>query len=229
MNGLLIVLSGMDGAGKSTHIGRLHDQLVGRGRRVKILWSRGGYTPGMNLLKSMLRLAGERAIPAAGPSRERTARFRRPWVRRTWLTLALCDLILLYGVGIRVWRWIGYDVLCDRYLQDTRLDFALNFPNERVATWWLWKLLCWTAPRPDAAFLLMVSVSQSQERSLRKQEPFPDSAATLQARWKAYRSWTDEWYVLDGSRPLAAIAREMDRQLSYLDKRQTAVPTGALR
>ncbi len=229
MNGRLIVFSGMDGAGKSTHIARLRDRLVDRGQRVKVLWSRGGYTPGMNRLKSLLRLAGERAIPAAGPSRERTARFQRSWVRRTWLALAVVDLLLLYGVGIRCWKWLGYHVLCDRYLEDTRLDFDLNFPQEHVADWWLWKLLCGLAPRPDASFLLMISVAQSQERSRQKKEPFPDSAETLQARWEAYASWTSDWYLLDGSRPLAAIAMEIDQQLSQRANQHTTKPAAALR
>lgn len=209
---MIIVFSGVDGAGKSTQIERLERALVAAGRRPRRLWSRGGYTPLFNGLKSLLRRTSRgTAVPAAGPSAERTARLQRPWVRRLWLTLAILDLIWLYGVRLRWWRRRGQTVLCDRYLADTALDFKLNFPDEEVARWPLWRALARLTPQPDAAFLLLLPVEESLRRSREKNEPFPDSPAVLSSRLAVYQEQAENgrWHVLDGRRSIDDIAAEV--------------------
>lgn len=212
MSGSIIVFSGMDGAGKSTQIDSLRDELFSAGRRPVTLWSRGGYTPGMNLVKSLMRRGSAgKVVPASGPSDSRTQAFQRPVVRRTWLSLALVDLILLYGVWLRLQTWMGRDVICDRYLEDTALDFQINFPQESVSDWWLWRLLRMFRPRPDFTFLLLISVDESQRRSKLKNEPFPDSADVLETRLAAYQAWKEQArstiHVIDGTRSIEDVAR----------------------
>ena len=68
MSGSLFVFSGLDGAGKSTQIDLLTARLRQDGTRSQVLWSRGGYTPGMLLLKRIARrLLGKSRVPAPGP------------------------------------------------------------------------------------------------------------------------------------------------------------------
>ncbi len=211
--GRLVVLSGMDGAGKSTQLNRLRLRLRAEGTRVMTIWSRGGYTPGMLALKSAVRsCSGRRWIPAAGPSADRAQAFQRPLVRRLWLTLAMLDLFLLYGVWIRLLRAFGWTVLCDRYLPDTALDFQLHFPQEPFHRWWLWRFLTWAAPRPDASFLLLISPAESQIRSRQKQEPFPDSFEALEQRHSTYQEWSksSSWHVIDARRSEQRVAEEID-------------------
>ena len=159
MSGAIVVFSGMDGAGKSTQIAALDRQLRQAGLRPLTLWSRGGYTPGMNWLKSLLRRVARGGMPATGPSRERSQAFARPAIRRTWLWLAIADLGLLYGLWLRWKKAVGHVVICDRYLPDTQVDFALNFPEENVHRWWIWRILCRVAPQPDVAFLMTIPVA----------------------------------------------------------------------
>jgi thymidylate kinase len=205
----LIVLSGVDGSGKSTQIQLLRTRLEQHGQRVKVVWARGGYTPGMNALKTALRrLTGARVIPHSGPGAARTAAFSRGRTRRWWLRLAILDLIVLYALTLRCRLATGCTVICDRYWPDTLLDFRLNFPQEDISRWWLWKLLTKLAVVPHAAFLLLVPVEESLRRSQQKNEPFPDPPQVLAQRLSAYRQMADapEWTVIDGCQPKQDIA-----------------------
>ena len=93
---------------------------------------------------------------------------------------------MLYGIYVRFLSVIGKVVICDRYVQDTYLDFKNNFPSCFKPNSILWKLLNYFIPEPNVSFLLFVPVKVSQERSLLKNEPFPDSEETLSFRLKHY-------------------------------------------
>ena len=56
MSNNLISISGIDGSGKSTQLNLLKKYYEKNGHKVIYLWSRGGSTPGINKLKSFLRL-----------------------------------------------------------------------------------------------------------------------------------------------------------------------------
>lgn len=210
--GRLIAFSGLDGAGKSTQINLLLADLRARGQRPVYCWSRGGYTPLFGTLKGFLRrLARGRIVPPTGPSERRSQALDRPGVRRLWLTLALLDLLWFYGVQMRCWLWRGRTVVADRYVWDTLIDFRLNFPQEAVEQWLLWRWLVKATPKPDAAFLLLIPVAESLRRSDRKGEPFRDPPAVLAERLAQYQALAQRgcWHLLDGSRPIADLAGEI--------------------
>lgn len=185
--GRLIAFSGIDGAGKSTQINLIIDKMNSQGVMPVYLWSRGGYTGPFNALKSLARkVLGKKAIPS-GRTEQRSQMFRKAWVRNVWLTLAIIDLIFVYGIYIRLLKLRGYFVIADRYLWDTWIDFTLNFPGVRIDQWALWKLLVRVAPVPDFSFVLLVPVEESLRRSKLKDEPFPDSEETLLKRHTLYR------------------------------------------
>jgi thymidylate kinase len=107
-------------------------------------------------------------------------------VRNLWLVLSILDLILVYGVYVRVSRVFGRIVIADRYLLDTWIDFKLGFPEVCTDQWLTWKILNKIAPRPDVTFLLLIPVEESLERSILKNEPFPDSEDVLKKRRDLY-------------------------------------------
>lgn len=195
-----IVFSGLDGAGKSTQINMLEEYLQKCGQESIYLWTRGGYTTGFNKLKSLLRKTAGGAIPEAGRSEAREKSLSRPAVRKIWLLIAMLDLMRVYGLQVRWWRLMGKTVICDRYLADTLIDFRLNFPEDNVENSVLWKMLKLVTPEPDVTFALLIPVEESLKRSTQKDEPFPDTPETLEARLRQYTAMADEeqWVVLDG-------------------------------
>jgi thymidylate kinase len=211
--GKLIAFSGIDGAGKSTQIGLLIDELKRRGEKPVYYWSRGGYTGPFLALKSGLRKILGKRLPSAGRSDSREKAFQGPFVLSLWLALAMADLILVYGVYIRFLSLTGKVVLADRYLWDTWVDFRLNFPESRFDQGLLWRVLCWVSPKPDRAFLFIVPVEEALRRSALKDEPFPDSAAVLSKRLELYTTALTEtiWHRIDGLQPVAAIQKEIQK------------------
>jgi len=208
---MLIAFSGTDGGGKTTQIELLVGRMRRTGNKVCMFWSRGGYTPGMVLLKDSMRRLWPGKVPAAGPSDSRTKAFQSPRMRRLWLTLAILDLFFWYNVWLRWKHLLGYSVVLDRYYGDTALDFVLNFPQETITEWWLWRVMVWLAPRPQAAFLLLVPVQESERRSKLKHEPFPDSSEVLQKRLDHYERLAVDgcWQCLDGCRSESELHRDI--------------------
>lgn len=206
---MLVVFSGIDGAGKTTQIGSLEEYLLSRKIRTYRAWARGGYTPIFEFLKRLLRRVAGRRLGSAGQSVQRERAMARPTIARLWLRVASLDLILFWGVYLRLLGLLGRTVICDRYIDDTRLDFRRNFPTVAFEEMWLWRLLERVVPTPDAAFLLWVPVEESLRRSKEKGEPFPDDEDTLTWRLEAYLDNSlyppDRYVRLDGRRAVSEL------------------------
>ena len=218
---LLIVFSGLDSAGKSTQIDLMMEYLREAGQQPIYLWTRGGYTPAFNALKTLVRrFSLGWAVPPPGHNPQRTQAFSKTRLKRMWLWLALLDLMWVYGMQVRWWMWHGKAVVCDRYLWDTLVDFRLNFLQEAVERWWLWKLLVRITPRPDAAFLLLVPVEESVRRSDLKGEPFRDSRAVLTRRLAHYQALAqaNHWQMLDGRCSIEDLAGQIQDIIKALDQ-----------
>lgn len=200
MRGKLIVFSGLDGAGKSTQIEFLIDYLRNRGQLPKCIWTRGGYTTLFNGLKNLLRKLMGGHIPPPGHSEKREQVMRSKRVQKFWLIIALLDLLRVYAFQIRFWLWSGKIIICDRYLADTFIDFKINFKNQAIERWFLYKLVLWASPRPDVSFLMLIPVEEAIKRSGRKDEPFPDSPEILNKRLSMYQELLNDenWNILNG-------------------------------
>jgi dTMP kinase len=183
---MIIVFSGTDGAGKSTQIKNLTDTFQAQGGSPLYLWSRGGYTPIFSAIKSLARKALNKKLPKQGNSNSRDKLLKKGSVSRLWLTIAIIDLIFLYGVYVRLQSLFGKTVICDRYIDDTAIDFKHNFTDSFNINSVLWRLLKLLTPRPHYSFLLYVPVNISQYRSTLKNEPFPDTKETLEFRLANY-------------------------------------------
>lgn len=204
MSSSFIALSGIDGAGKSTQLELIRSHLEDRGDSVIYLWTRGGNTPGTVAVKSLLRKLAGKKLPPSGHSNQRDDMLRKGWIQRLWLTLAILDLIRIYGICIRWWLFLGKSVVCDRYLWDSLIDFKVMFPDIDIERWLFWKLLAWCTPVPDRSVLLMIPIEVSEARCLQKYEPFPDTPERRKLRYHFYKiaSKFKYWDVIDSTRPV---------------------------
>ncbi len=235
--GALIALSGVDCAGKTTQRDLLVTELRSRGYAPVTIWTRAGYTPGLEAVKKALRAVSGRKKSARRGVSEKPSRYPRraadlghPIKRWLWLTAAMLDLLWVYGVRMRWMARTGV-VICDRYLLDCLVDFRVNFPADRVEERFLCRWLRGLGARPDAAFCLLVPAEQSMERSRGKSRFHWETLEILKERWREYQALSQELsvQVLDGGRPAEEIARSVLRDVAKclpdIEQRPSPVPS----
>ena len=89
----VIIFSGLDCSGKSTQIDFLKKEFSNRNQKNFVFWSRGGYTPGIEKFKSIIRFIFGGKLPKPGKTKKRDRAFSNQYIRRLWITLAMLDLI----------------------------------------------------------------------------------------------------------------------------------------
>jgi len=222
--GIVVALSGVDCAGKSTQRDSLMQALRSWGYAPTAIWTRAGYTPALKGVKrAWQRLRGKpaRRGVSAGVSEKpsgyprRAANLRNPLVRWLWLTSALLELLWVYGVRIRLWRAAGRVVVCDRYLLDCLVDFRVNFPTDRVEERWLCRLLRRISVRPDASFCMLIPAEQTMMRARGKSRFHWETLEVLRERRREYEGVSHELavQVLDGARSAGELALTVQRSV----------------
>jgi len=203
MGAKLITLSGIDGSGKSTQIILIEKYYKKINYQCTYLWTRGGSTPGIEAIKSLLRRVAGKKLPPSGHSAKRDRMFKKGWVQQTWIILSILDLLRIYSIKIRWELWRGRVVICDRYLWDTLIDFRIMFPHVKIESWILWRVLVWLSPKPHAEFLLMIPVELSEKRCSQKFDPFPDTKEHRDLRYRLYDEMSNtrnKWLVVDATK-----------------------------
>lgn len=209
----ILFFSGLDCSGKSTQIGILKNKFEKENRKILVFWSRGGYTPGFQKLKDIIRMFSGKTLPPSGNSPKRDKALSNPIIRRIWLSIAMIDLFYYYVFYLRVKHLMGYNVICDRHLLDTSIDFKLSYPQNNTDKWILWRLIELFAAKPDFHFVSTVPVKESVIRSKFKFEPFPDPPYVLAQRLELYTKNLEKnqsLIFIDGMRDLNEIAKEIN-------------------
>lgn len=220
---MLIAISGIDCAGKSTQIELLRRHFERRGRAVETLWHRPGYSPALDAARALIRRLRPAALPTAERPAERARAFARPGVAEAWVAAALADTLVCYAVRVRTLLARGRVVLCDRYLEDAALDFELRFPHLAAAARRGLRAVRVLSPVPDAAFLLTLERAEMARRMAAKDEPFPDPPAVREARYRAYReiAAAGKLIPIDATPPADVVHR---RILERLEERGAGGP-----
>jgi thymidylate kinase len=166
--GRVVAISGVDCSGKSTQIAALIEAVRKRGERPYFIWFRVGHTPVINLVKDVL--LGKVRTPLTA---QRARVMSSSWKRSLWLHIAFADVALLTAVHIRMLPLLGYNVVCDRYIEDSEHDLIVNF-GEYAAQFPAWKFVKAIAAKPDVHILLDLPFEEARRRSIETNEPDAD-------------------------------------------------------
>lgn len=208
---MIISLSGIDCAGKSTQLDRLEVALTERGHRVQRVWFRPGYSPVMDGLRARLRRARPGSLPSASAPAARAQAFSRAGVQEAWVVMAVLDTLINLAGHVRWLSLKGVTVLCDRYIEDAMVDLSLRFPSVVTSEGALRRALVSACPTPDMAFLLMLSREEVARRAAIKAEPFEDAPEVRRARYEAYETLAQRgrFNVIDAEAPVEQVTRAL--------------------
>jgi thymidylate kinase len=206
---LLVALSGIDGAGKSSQARWLAESLTALGAEVDVVWNNLLGNRALDYLaatpKALLRLAGrpsepmaryEDAVPAIAPAASSV-------VHRGWSTVV--TFANAVEQQVMAWRSFGRGraIVFDRSPLDLAVRMHVLYRSNAEAQR---RLIQLAAPRPDLAFLLDIPAEVSLAR---KSDIW--SAAQLAEQTQLYSTLAPRFGVrrIDGQRPPDEIAAEI--------------------
>lgn len=202
----MISFSGIDCGGKSTQIDKVAQAFKEEGRRYKIIHSRVGYTPLLELVKTAIR-------KDKGLDKEQKAAYREqvhgnPKKRKLLLWLSVCDLALYYGVYFRFVELFGTTILADRYFWDSYIDLEMKYPDINYKKWLAWKICKGIYKKPKHSLLYVIPADVSMYRSSLKDEPWPEPVEVRETRINMYMAelennrWSD---VIDATADIETV------------------------
>lgn len=180
----MISFSGIDCSGKSTQIDILCKEFAKRNIRFKVIWSRGGYTPGITFVKKIIlakNITSKEDRIAYSIKVNQSSR-----KRKLILLVSLIDLWAYYSIYIRIKELLGICVICDRYIWDTYIDFKMKYPEYNFENSFLWRMTLKTMVKPKMSFVLIIPAEESVIRSELKDEPFPETIEIRKERINIY-------------------------------------------
>lgn len=202
----MISFSGIDCCGKSTQIDLLCKDLEKQGKKYQVIWSRGGYTPGIERVKKLLR-GGSSASKEEKISYSEQVNSNSK-KRKLLFVASLMDLWFYYSVSLRLKEWFGTTVICDRYIWDTYIDFKIKYPDYDFERGFWWRLTLKTMLKPKASFCMFIPAEESMRRSSLKEEPFPESVEARRERidWYVRERENNRWqYVIDATKSIEEV------------------------
>lgn len=205
----MISFSGIDCSGKSTQIELLVKYLNNKGIKTEVVWSRGGYTPGVDFLKKIIR-CGKEATKEERLKQSEKANSNSK-VRKLLFLISLMDLWRFYTISLRI-KGIRKTIICDRYIWDTYIDFKMKYPEYDFEHGFWWNLTLKTMVKPDPSFCLVIPAEVSMYRSTLKEEPFPEPVEVRQERinWYIRELKNNRWqYIIDATMPVEVVCRNI--------------------
>ena len=206
----MISFSGIDGAGKSTQIELITSYFDKIGVKYIMIWGRGGWTPGLEFIKNLVR--PDKKLDFKGRESYRLSVHANPRKKKILLIGAILDLYLFFGVYYRFLGLWGREVICDRYIWDTYIDFKVNYSMYNFEKWYIWKILMLFIPYPSKSIILTISPEESSRRCALKNDIFLESEESRKYKISLYYQLIDthKWtHVIDGIKPVSDISTEI--------------------
>lgn len=210
----MISFSGIDCGGKSTQIEKVKLTLEANKKRVKIIHSRGGYTPMLEWFKTLIR--SDKGGSAQDHAQYRDAVHGSPKKRKLLLWLSIFDLGLYYGIWFRLVELFGTTVLADRYFEDSRIDFRMKYPEFNFENWLVWKFAEAIYKKPAHSVIYTIPAEVSMYRSTLKNEPWPEPVEVRCDRIERYEKEIElgRWqYVIDATGTIEEVYEETAKVL----------------
>lgn len=183
---MIISISGIDGAGKSTQISKLLGYCEEKKLSYCRKWSKARGTPGILLLKQIVRR--DKGMADTEKLEYRDKVYRSGWKRTLLLYASLIDLCWYWGIYFRVLSK-KYDVLIlDRYIWDTYVEVSSEFHIENLSSRMIWKLVRLVAVKPQKSILLQITAEESLHRDLLKGEITTDELSVKKEKLRLYES-----------------------------------------
>ncbi len=208
--GKLIIISGIDGSGKTTQIKQLCAHMECSGSTVTDMFIRGGFTPFYKKVRSLVKLLYRKPqTGSSGPSG--TKKFSVPSrFQGVYVFTSLLELLWLETVVVRWHLLMGKTLVCDRYHWDTLVIFQQQFPHLHVEQSWLWRLLTRVAARPSLCLFFNLPPEVARERIVARGVDGHETIAELDTRARAYaRVDQSDWVLLDATQEPQVLAEHI--------------------
>ena len=212
----MISFSGVDCCGKSTQIDKICTELKKRNIRHEVIWSRGGYTPGVEIVKKIIRRGknenGEKRVEESRKVHSNSK------MRKLLFIASLMDLWRFYTISLRI-KGIGKVIICDRYIWDTYIDFKMKYPEYDFEKGFWWKLTLKTMVKPKASFCMFIPAEMSMYRSSLKDEPFPEPVEIREKRinWYIRELKNSRWqYEIDATKSIEEVYEQISAHLENI-------------
>ena len=205
----MISFSGIDCGGKSTQIEKISEYLKSRGKRCRVIHSRGGYTPMLELVKNLIRK--DRKGSAEDHARYREEVHGSPKKRKLLLWLSIADLGAYYGIWFRLVELFGTTILADRYFWDSYIDFKMKYPEFDFERWLVWRVAKAICKKPKHSIIYTIPAELSMYRSTLKDEPWPEPVEVRRDRIDRYMAEIDKgrWqHIIDATPSIEEVFEE---------------------
>lgn len=207
---MIVSFSGIDSAGKTTQIDRLMEYCIANKISVKMVWSKARGTPGVLLLKELVRR--DKKMDAEHKEEYRKNVFQSPKKQKLLYVASMLDLCWYWGIYYRVLGAFHKVLICDRYLWDTYVEINQDFPAINIDNSMLWKLVKWVTPKPKVSFVFVVPAEVSLTRDHQKNAAGIEDIAVKEKKIATYMAciqqnrWT---HVMDGMNSIEELHQQV--------------------
>jgi thymidylate kinase len=159
-----IYIAGADGTGKSTQARLLLEHLQGRGIRCRHLWLRFPFLLSLSLLV-YARWRGYSWHEVTDGVDQGYWDFRQSWLMRQifpWVVLLDAALVSILKVYLPL--WLGYTIVCERYVFDMVVDLSLALRDPIYRVTWSGNCLLKLLPPDSFAVILDLDAATARER-----------------------------------------------------------------
>jgi glycosyltransferase involved in cell wall biosynthesis len=183
---MLIALSGIDGSGKTRHSKNLENAFKNCGLRTRYVWNRYASSSFVGCLIKMGKILFKLSRSDNDSERvkweKRIFYLKRSWIRTLWQFTVFLELSLKYLFQVKFPLFLGWIVICDRYLLDAISEMAenLNHPDFERSLFGL--LLKKLNPKPSQEFLLDITPKTAVKRT-----KMPDEYENIESLITHYR------------------------------------------